>query len=395
MKKITMLLVFAGFFTLASAQEVVVTDTEIIEVQDKYSVMTNRFFDNWFVTVGAGAQVLLGSENDIGKFKQRISPALNVSVGKWFTPGLGLRLQYSGLQAKGFTRDGSRDYVHGGLIDNSYYKQKFDYMNLHGDVLFNLNALFGGYNSKRVYEIIPFLGAGFTYNFTSHHYRSFSMNGGIINKFRLCDALDLNLELFAMGVQGKFDGKSVEKRDYDCMLGASLGITYKFKKRTFTRPLPQLLSAAELAAMRQLMNDMAADNLLLQEKVAQLENQPAPEVAEVVVLETNIAPRTIFFDINSSLITPREAMNLKYLAETINSEEGTNYTITGYADSSTGTAVYNQQLSQKRAQAVYDMMVNDFKVDASRLAISADGGVDKFGNPVYLNRVAIIENTPQ
>lgn len=30
---------------------------------------------------------------------------MNISVGKWFTPGLGLRLQYSGLQAKGFTMD--------------------------------------------------------------------------------------------------------------------------------------------------------------------------------------------------------------------------------------------------------------------------------------------------
>ena len=32
-------------------------------------------------------------------------------------------------------------------------------MNLHGDVMFNLNALFGGYNQHRVYEIIPYVGA--------------------------------------------------------------------------------------------------------------------------------------------------------------------------------------------------------------------------------------------
>ena len=36
-------------------------------------------------------------------------------------------------------------------------------MNLHGDVMFNLNALFGGYNQHRVYEIIPYVGAGFTH----------------------------------------------------------------------------------------------------------------------------------------------------------------------------------------------------------------------------------------
>ena len=47
-------------------------------------------------------------------------------------------------------------------MDDGYYKQRFDYMNLHGDVMFNLNALFGGYNQHRVYEIIPYVGAGFT-----------------------------------------------------------------------------------------------------------------------------------------------------------------------------------------------------------------------------------------
>ena len=30
-------------------------------------------------------------------------------------------------------------------------------MNLHGDLMINLNALFGGYNPNRVYEIIPYI----------------------------------------------------------------------------------------------------------------------------------------------------------------------------------------------------------------------------------------------
>lgn len=66
---------------------------------------------------------------------------MNISVGKWFTPGLGLRLQYSGLQARGFTYDKGADYVKGAELKDGYYKQRFDYMNLHGDVMFNLNAL--------------------------------------------------------------------------------------------------------------------------------------------------------------------------------------------------------------------------------------------------------------
>ena len=70
---------------------------------DKYKVETNHFFDNWFFSVGGGAQVLFGDQSDLGKFKKRIAPALQISIGKWFTPGLGLRLQYSGLQSKSFS----------------------------------------------------------------------------------------------------------------------------------------------------------------------------------------------------------------------------------------------------------------------------------------------------
>lgn len=55
---------------------------------------------------------------------------MSVAVGKWFTPGLGLRLQYNGLQAKGFTSNQSADYVRGRQLSGGYYKQRFDYMNL-------------------------------------------------------------------------------------------------------------------------------------------------------------------------------------------------------------------------------------------------------------------------
>lgn len=51
------------------------------------------------------------NDQELGDFGKRISPTMNISVGKWFTPGLGLRLQYSGLQAKGFTADPLADYV--------------------------------------------------------------------------------------------------------------------------------------------------------------------------------------------------------------------------------------------------------------------------------------------
>ena len=376
MKKILMLLAFAGVTAVASAQQVTVTQTEVIEVQDRYQVLTNPFWSNWFFSVGGGAQVLYGNGDNAGKFKDRISPVLNVAIGKWFTPGLGLRLQYSGLEAKGFTYDKGALYVTGNEMGDGYYKQKFDYMNLHGDIMFNLNALFGGYNSHRVYEIIPYLGAGFTHSFTKPHVKAFTMNAGLINRFRVSSAVDINLELSATGLEGKFDGEHGGKHDYDGILGASIGLTYHFPQRGFQRPYPQMISELELRNMRQQMNEMAATEVVEQ---------------QTVVVDADIIPRTVFFNIGSAEITPREAMNLSYLADHMKKFPNTSYVVNGYADSATGTPGLNKELSMKRAQAIVNVLVKQYGISANRLTVDANGGVDKFGQPI-LNRVVLVES---
>ena len=128
MKKILMLLAFAGVASVASAQQTMtVTEYEVIQVQDKYQVITNPFWSNWFFSVGGGAQVLYGNNDHIGKFRDRVAPTFNVSVGKWVTPGFGLRMQYSGLQAKGFTTNETANYVVGGPRADGSYKQRWHF----------------------------------------------------------------------------------------------------------------------------------------------------------------------------------------------------------------------------------------------------------------------------
>ena len=391
MRKLLFLLAFASATASVSAQTFVANEANIVENPTKYQVVTNGFFDNWFLSVGGGAQVYLGGGDAAGSFGSRISPALNVSLGKWFTPGLALRVQYSGLQGKGYTYQSNARFITHQVSGQSYYKQKFNYMNLHGDVMFNLNAIFGGYNPDRVYEIIPYLGAGLAYTYDAPHSRSLTINGGIQNRFRVCEALDINLDLNVMALKGGFVGETRKKFNGNAMVGLTAGVTYRFKTRTFGRPATQLISAADLAALRQGMNDMSAENAALLEQVAQLESRPTT-VEEIIVVEGNIAPRPVFFEINSSKISPREAMNIKLLAESIKQDGGSSYVVYGYADANTGTASYNQALSLKRAQAVVDVLVNQYGISADRVKASADGGVDTFGKPVYLNRVAVIKS---
>lgn len=388
-----MILALSSLTSVAFAQQSeVVVGFEEIQVQDKYRVLTNTFWDNWFLSLGGGASVMYGDNDHIGDFSDRISPTLNIAVGKWFTPGLGLRVQYSGLQAKGFSYDAGAPYVRGTQMKDGYYKQRFDYMNLHGDVLFNLNALFGGYNQHRVYEIIPYLGAGFTHNYTSPKREAFAVNAGIINRFRISNAVDINLEISGMAVEDKFDAELGGKHGFDGVLSATLGLTYRFPKRGFNRPFPQLISQAELAVMQEQLAQMAVANQQLNNALIAAQNQPVAEVTETeVVVQSDIAPRTVFFTIGSAVVAPREVMNISYLANLMKEFPDATYTVNGYADSSTGTPAFNQQLSLKRAQAVVDILVKDFGISANRLKVSADGGVDKFGQPI-LNRVVLVKS---
>lgn len=388
MKKILMSLAFAGVAAAGFAQQTVtVTEVDVIQVQDKHRVITNRFWDNWFFSVGGGAQVLFGQNDQIGKFKDRISPTLNVAVGKWVTPGLGMRLVYSGLQAKGYAYNETTDYVVGGPRADGSYKQKWDYMNLHADALFNLNAIFGGYNPDRVYEIIPYIGFGFTHSYTRPNTLAVAANAGIINRFRLCSALDLNLELSATGMEGKFDGQNGD----DAILAATLGVTYYFPTRGFQRPVPQIISEIELQQMRNQMNAMAAANMQLQQQLANAQQPVAVEAEEVVIVDPNIATRTVFFTIGSDKLSPQEEMNLSYLASKMKDSPNSNYTINGYADAATGTPAFNQKLSLERAQMVKDLLIKKYGISADRLSVAAGGGVDKFGRPI-LNRVVLVES---
>ena len=74
-----------------------------VEVKDadKYRVETNRFGANWFAGIGAGAQMYFGDHDKQMRFVDRITPNFEAYFGKWFTPGIGIRLGANGYKIKG------------------------------------------------------------------------------------------------------------------------------------------------------------------------------------------------------------------------------------------------------------------------------------------------------
>lgn len=55
---------------------------------------------NWFIEIKGGASAFLGTPIGCGDVFDRLSPALQVGLGKWFTPAVGGRVAYQGLSFK-------------------------------------------------------------------------------------------------------------------------------------------------------------------------------------------------------------------------------------------------------------------------------------------------------
>ena len=354
--------------------------TERVEYSaDKYKVETNRFGGNWFISVGAGGQVYFGDHDRQAKFGDRLSPALDIAVGKWFTPVIGVRAMYSGLSVKGATQNGAHttgEAVPGkGGYGYWLQKQKFNYFNLHADALFNLCNLFGGYKENRIYNLSAYAGLGLMRVSDEPSQTDISAHFGLLNSFRLCSALDLNLDLRGTVVDDDFDGE-LGGRGGEGLFTATIGLTYKFKPRGWNRSktvVREVYHNDEINALREQLSRANDENTRLETALAQEQK----EKAEAAQVKHIVSSSLITFRIGKSDLSNEARVNLGMLAEVIKQgDPSAVYTVTGYADAGTGSKALNERLSKARAEAVYNCLVNEFGVDKSQLKIDYKGGVD-------------------
>ena len=377
---------------LASFGGVYAQSNENVSVNtDKYKVETNRFWNNWFFDISGGGQVYFGDNDSKQSFGKRIAPALDVSLGKWFTPGLGLRAGYMGLQAKGAAASPDSPYASCSTIEkdgSTYYKQKWNMMNLHAEALFNLSNMFCGYNPNRVYSFIPFAGVAWMHSWDTPKTDELGVTAGLINKFRLSPALDLNIEARGTLVKDGFDGEH-GGNSKEGLAALTVGFTYKFKQRDFNRGtvISTGISESEMRRVQNQLRDAQAYNNQLKDEIEALRNKKP----EVVYKETaSNDSRVVFFQIGKSNLTPRDLVTVQLMAESIKASDKT-YTIEGYADSATGSKALNQRLSESRANTVRDALIKE-GVKESQLKAVGMGGVDSvFGKDKQLSRVVIVK----
>lgn len=378
MKKFLMSLAIASIAMVSFAQETV---SEVVIPTKKNSVVTNSFGSNWFVGVNGGVQVFNGVVTKGESPFDHLTPAVSVFAGKWHTPGFGWRVAYNGWEIKPYED-----------------ADEASFMNFHFDAMFNLSNLICGYNEKRIWNFIPYVGVGWAgiEGADDEYDGSITANYGILNTFRLSKHWAINLELGGLFARNGFGGIASARDGYDMIWNAQVGVTYKFNRVGWDNaPDVDALMAMNAAALAelgaqlqakesenaQLKNQLAASKNALtqaQNKVKQLENEP----------KFMDAAQSVFFAFNSSKIeSKKEIINLKSLAEAAKNA-GVKLSVVGYADNATGSAAYNQKLSEARANAVAEKLV-ELGVSRDQLIVVGKGGVAE-EKPARLNRRVII-----
>lgn len=387
MKKLLIALAFAGVGTVANAQ------TTQIETPSKYTVATNSFWSNWYIQAGVDMSVIDVYNNGealfSGEWHNNRTYGVNLAVGKWFTPGLGLRLKLNwqnGQFAHAF-----RNTDH---ITDTPDSEKGGYAALYGDVQFNLSNLLCGYNESRVWNLSAYPRAGLLRNFDTDTYFP-ALGVGLTSTWKISKLIGIYADFsWTWTTDGLAKYEGIERKAFSAneVVNLDLGVQFNLGKSNWSKAVTleqynALAAASEeaLAKLRAELDKERAENARLR---AELAKQPKSEPAKVEKVVAASAT-SVFFDINSSALnSKKDLVNLEAIASAAK-ESGAKVVVTGSADSKTGSSAWNQKLSENRAQAVADELVN-LGVNRDNITVKAVGGVNEV-SPYTLNRRAVIE----
>ncbi len=360
----------------------------------KNVTVSSGWTSNWFIETKGGASAFIGQPIGCGDLFDRIEPTLQVGIGKWFTPAVGGRVAYQGLEFKNANL------------------QKMKYQYVHADFMYNLtNTLSQDGNGISRWGIIPFIGIGMIRNSSGEPMESgenvhaqgnhpFAFNYGIAARYHLGGRVHLIGEVSGITTLQNFDCIGKSGHFGDNFLNVSAGLSITIGKNGWKK----VFDAAPYIEQ----------NKYLMERYEALKKEPAPadnhvkgkndysglnslryrlsiNQSEVNPQQTdstaNIAigvPVYFYFKINTAkLVNKTQLSNLKEIAE-IAKEKNVIVKITGAADSATGSEQTNRRLSIERAKYIGKLLMK-YGVEKSKLKASSLGGIDDF-SPKEANR---------
>ena len=309
--------------------------------------LTNGFWDNWFVNLGAGANFAYDNDN------WATGVALNLNAGKWFDPNFGARIGYNGITGM---------------------DEMFSF--IHVDGLWNLSNTFCGYNEERLWSFVPYISAGLLLDKPVAG-KELGAGAGLLNLIRLSDLLDLTLDV---------RGNIYKREGVAGYISAAVGLSVNLgKNKTWTRACDyhnpedvDKISAAEasIAALTAANAALAADKAGLENENAALTAANAKLADDVKTAENNaglkeVGPASFYFEIGQTELSKKELKHLDFYMQNVLPyvKNGKATVVTGTADSNTGYAKRNEYLSKKRAEYMINLLQTKYGIDTANIVV--------------------------
>ncbi len=348
------------------------------------TVTESKTFDNFYIGVNGGVMTKTTNHS----WLNNLNSNAGLRIGRWFTPVFGLAAE-------------SNVYFN----DHNAYPSKtaVRYMNTSLIGTVNLSNWFAGYKGEpRTFEVIPVYGLGWAHSFgteknwnalTSKAGIDFAVNFGADKAWQFYVEPSMNWALNGDGYEGT--AYNINKSGFQL----NAGFIYKFKNfngsHNFT--IAQLRDQSEIDGLNSQINNLRNDlnnkdsQLSAKDKqIKDLQNaldecNKKPKYVKPATA-TNLQP-TVLFQQGKFNVEKSQMPNIELISQYMKNHPEANIEIKGYA-SPEGPKELNQKLSEKRAEAVKNVLVKKYKIAADRLTTKGMGATDKLFKQVEFNRVS-------
>lgn len=323
-----------------------------------------KFAPSWFVNLQGGIHIPY-SPGSRGKL---IKPAFSLNVGRNVNRYVSTRLGIEGAYSKRLDTDGSGHYT------------QFTYATGSFDGMLNMVSLFSKQDHPLAFYLIGGVGLNWSgIETTNSSHFSPNLRLGAQFDWRVARNVSINLEYRADNTNDQFDGRLHQGSHHDWYSAILVGVSLVLPD---SKPVVVKDNTDELNALNKRINDLQAENEALRNRPAQVK-----EVTKTVVEKQTVLPN-VFFQVAKSNITTQQKANVKAIADFLKANPDTKITVTGYA-SPEGKPELNQKLSEKRAEAVANLLVKTYGIDAARITTKAGGATSDIYPENELNRVAV------
>lgn len=357
---------------------VMAQQTSVNEVPThKHKIMSNGFWDNWFVDFGGdflsnySNQELGVSANPFAMVRGNFG--FDVSAGKWATPSFGMRAKFQAAWARTVN------------VDDVNLNPLYNQVNISLQPMLNLHNLFAGYK-QRVWNTILYASVGYERN-TDYDINSAIVGAGWLNTFNVTKRFHINVDIYGNMGRHNMDAAGYDVKGDDWQVGWSVGFGFNLGKVGWDKA-PDLdavmaMNEAQLDALNATLGKLQEENSRLQRVIR---NHRCPETQHIIQVVTTNA--SVFFNLNKSKIaSKKDLVNVRELAECAMAN-GKMILVTGYADSNTGNADYNQKLSERRANTVAEELVK-MGISREKIEVVGKGGVQDL-SPISYNRRVVV-----